>query len=92
MNGTAEVRLARPDETARVIDFINMVFSVDHEPHNFKKLLPKAYADDACTPPQHYIAVNNGRIEGCVGLLPVDMTVMGEKLRCGIVGSVSVHP
>ncbi len=92
MNGTAEVRLARPDETAQVIDFINMVFSVDHEPHNFKKLLPKAYADDACTPPEHYIAVNNGRIEGCVGLLPVDMTVMGEKLRCGIVGSVSVHP
>lgn len=86
-----EIRLARPDETGAVTDFINMVFSMAHEPHDFKRLMPKVYADDGCMPARHMIAVEDGRIKGCVGLLPLDVYVLGEKLKCGLVGSVSAH-
>lgn len=87
-----EYRIAKPEDKNAIIDFINMVFSMAHEPHEFGDLLPKAYAKDCCFEPEHFIAVTDGRIEGCVGLLPVKMTVLGEEVRAGIVGSVSAHP
>lgn len=87
-----EYRKARPEEKYKVIDFINLVFSMAHEPHDFKTLLPKAYADDSCFEPEHYIAIENGYIEGVVGLLEGELTVMGEKIKTGVIGSVSAHP
>lgn len=86
-----EYRKARPEELGKVIDFINLVFSMAHEPHDFKELLPKAYGDDACFLPEHYIAIENGYIEGVVGLLEGELTVMGEKIKTGVIGSVSAH-
>lgn len=87
-----EYRKARPEERGKIIDFINLVFSMDHEPHNFKTLLPKAYGDGACFWPEHYIAVEDGNIEGLVALLEGETVVLGETIRTGIIGSVSVHP
>jgi len=87
-----EYRKARPEELGKVIDFINLVFSMAHEPHDFKTLLPKAYGDDACFLPEHYIAVDNGYIEGLVGLLEGELFVNGEKIKTGVIGSVSAHP
>jgi len=86
-----EYRKARPDELGKVIDFINLVFSMAHEPHDFKELLPKAYGDDACFLPEHYIAIENGYIEGVVGLLEGTLTVQGETIKTGVIGSVSAH-
>lgn len=86
-----EYRRARADELPDVIDFINLVFSMAHEPHDFKALLPKAYGDCACFTPEHYIALEDGRIRGAVGLLENEMTVLGEKIKIGVVGSVSAH-
>jgi len=86
-----EYRKARPEETGKVIDFINLVFSMAHEPHDFKTLLPKAYGDDACSRPEHYIAVEDGYIEGLVGLLEGELTVGGETIKTGVIGSVSAH-
>ena len=39
--------LAVPQDREEIVDFANFVFSQAHEPHDFKKLLPKAYADNA---------------------------------------------
>lgn len=86
-----EYRKARPEELGKVIDFINLVFSMAHEPHDFKELLPKAYGDNACFLPEHYIAIENGYIEGVVGLLEGTLTVQGETIKTGVIGSVSAH-
>ncbi|MDO4739087.1 MAG: GNAT family N-acetyltransferase [Eubacteriales bacterium] len=87
-----EYRKARPDELGKVIDFINLVFSMAHEPHDFKELLPKAYGDGACAMPEHYIAIEDGRIEGLVGLWEGVQHVLGETIKTGVIGSVSAHP
>lgn len=87
----AEYRKALKHEEADILDFINMVFSQAHRPHNFKKLLPKVYAHEGFYR-YHYVAVEEGRIRGTVAVLPVEMKVGGETLKIGFVGSVSAHP
>ena len=39
----------KPDELGEIRDFINMVFSMHTRPHDFARMLPKLYADDAAT-------------------------------------------
>ncbi len=88
----AEYRKATRDEKAEIVDFINMVFSMAKVPHNFKTLLPKVYADDACAWAEHYIARAGGRLEGVTAMLEEEWSVLGERLPIGVVGSVSTHP
>ncbi len=90
-----EYRKALPEEREDIVDFGNYVFSQAHCPHNFKTLLPKVYADDVpagevaeC----HYLAVQNGKIRAMVGCPETDIRCMGETVRLGLVGTVSVHP
>ena len=91
MNST-EYRKTLPEEVPQVVDFLNMVFSVDHEPHNFPKLLPKVYAHDDFWKIQ-YVAVRDGRILAAITLLPLTLTLKpGITLKTGFVGGVSVHP
>lgn len=86
-------RPAGPDDRAKVIDFINMVFSMTARPHNFKTLIPKVYADGRGRDDIHNIAVDEkGDVRGVVAILPQEMRVLDETLRTGFVGSVSVHP
>lgn len=87
----AEYRKALACEESDILDFINMVFSQAHRPHDFKALLPKVYAH-AGFYRYHYVAVEEGRIRGTVAVLPLDMPVGGETLKIGFVGSVSAHP
>lgn len=87
-----EYRMARPDEGPRILDFINMVFSTAHEPHDFKQLLPKVYDHDDLWK-LHYVAVRDGQILATIALLPLTLKpVSGITLKVGYVGSVSVHP
>ncbi|MGX8706568.1 MAG: GNAT family N-acetyltransferase, partial [bacterium] len=87
-----EYRLARPEDRARVIEFIDAVFSMSYRPHDFRALLPKVYGDGAAEIP-HHIAVNGqGDIRGTVALLPELWRVLDADLWLGYVGSVSVHP
>lgn len=74
-----------------IIDFINMVFSQTGQPHDFKALLPKLYADDTDTSADHFLAKENGKIKAVVGLFPTYTTVGGIRLKLGHIGSVSVH-
>lgn len=86
-------RTATPDDSARVVDFINMVFSVAHRPHDYKALLPKVYADGQDTACVHYIAVDGqGGVRGAVALLPGELRVGARTIRTGYIGSVSTHP
>lgn len=86
-------RMATPDDRNAYIDFINYVFSQAHQPHDFKALLPKVYADGRMSRVEHFLATDeNGNIRGCVALLTYEISIMGKLLKVGFIGSVSVHP
>lgn len=86
-------RIATPDDRNDYIDFINYVFSHDHQPHDFKALLPKEYGDGRESRATHFMALNDaGRIRGVVAALPFDVRVLDRSLRFAYIGSVSVHP
>lgn len=83
---------ANTEDREDLIDFINMVFSQSSEPHDFKKLLPKLYADDEDKTDCHYIVKENGKIKAVVGVFPTVLKSGGQTLKLGQLGSVSVHP
>ena len=86
--------LAGAADRREIIDFINMVFSVSHRPHDFKKILPKVYGDGAAwyNRTAHFIERNDGRITAVVAALPLELRVLDKRLKVGYVGSVSAHP
>ena len=86
--------IAERGRKADIIDFINYVFSNAHCPHDFKILLPKVYADNGeeNIEDYHYIAEQDGKIVACVANRPTTLVIGGRTLKCGYVGSVSVHP
>lgn len=86
-------RQSKQEELPVIIDFINYVFSHDHCPHDFMKLVPKVYGNNPKEHAVHFIAVNdNNQIVGVVGLLPMNYHINNKVLKCGYIGSVSVHP
>ena len=86
-----EYRMTVPEDKADVIDFANLVFSQAHQPHDFSTLLPKVYGPDAERLAEHFIATQNGKIRGCVGLYKEDYKLGDSMLKLGFVGTVSVH-
>lgn len=88
-----EYRPGTPSDRNDIVDFINYVFSQAHQPHDFKKLLPKAYGDGVQgIEGWHYLALQENRIRGNIALRPMEMKVLDTTLSVGFVGSVSVHP
>ena len=81
----------RSQDQEEIIDFINMVFSQNSVPHDFKTLLPKLYSDDADTGCCHFLAKEDGKIRAVVGLFPTQLHVGERRLKLGHIGSVSVH-
>lgn len=86
-----EYRFAVSNDLPKVIDFIDLVFSQSSRPHDFAALIPKVYGDGHDYSHIHAIALEDGDIRGCVAVLPVDMTIAGQELHMGYLGSVSVH-
>lgn len=86
-----EYCIAQPSDREELIDFINMVFSQDSEPHDFKTLLTKAYSDEVDTVSCHYLVKENGKIRAAVGVFPTEMKASSKTLKIGHIGSVSVH-
>lgn len=85
--------LGTPADRDDIIDFANYVFSQAHVPHDFKKLLPKVYADGVEGIEQwHFLAKQNGKIRGMIACKPLTMHVLDKTLHYGSVGTVSVHP
>ena len=87
-----EFRRAKIGELGEIVDFINMVFSMEACSHQFRTLLPKLYENGASTERFHYICIENGKIKGVVCMLPIQLEYKGKQLKCGTVGSVAVHP
>ena len=76
-----------------IIDFINYVFSQAHRPHDFKKMVPKSYADDAIDMGAvHYLAKKDGKIKAVIAQRIIDVNYGGKLLKLGLIGNVSVHP
>ena len=76
-----------------IIDFINYVFSQAKFPHDFKKYMPKSYADDVQDLGAiHYLAKKDGKIKAVVANRIIDVSVNGKILKIGLIGNVSVHP
>ena len=82
----------KPDELGEIRDFINMVFSMHTRPHDFARMLPKLYADDAATEGEHYLVREDGRLVAAVCAHPFTLACGTRTLRCAAIGSVSVHP
>ena len=80
------------EDAEDIVDFANYVFSKSSEPHDFKQLVPKLYADGQNTQPLHYLVKEDGKIKAMLCVLPVDFMVAGKHLKAGCVGTVSVHP
>lgn len=80
------------ERLADVTDFINYVFSNAHRPHDFKRLQPRVYGDNAKDFAYHFSAVQDGRFRANVALLHQRMHVLDAELNMGFVGNVSVHP
>lgn len=88
-----EYVIETPADRAEIVDFANYVFSQAHEPHDFKTLLPKAYADHLPElGAKHFLAKQEGHIRALVADRPLTLRVGDETLRVGCVGTVSVHP
>lgn len=82
--------LGQQGDTGDILDFINLVFSYAHCPHDFPTLLPKLYRPDLLVPEHHYLAKEGHRIKGVVGSYPVTQKVLDETLSIRTVGAVSV--
>lgn len=80
-------------QKADMIDFITYVFSYDHAPHEFKRLVPKVYADEIDVLNEtHYMAMEDKKIKAVVSNRVMEEQVGAQTLRYGLIGAVSVHP
>ncbi|MDE7478473.1 MAG: GNAT family N-acetyltransferase [Lachnospiraceae bacterium] len=82
-------------ETEEILDFANMVFSMEYSSTDFNALLPKAYDKTRCSILTHHIIRENNKIRALIDCYPVTMKLNGEEdreLKAVYVGTVSVHP
>ena len=86
-------RRATASDRAKILDFINMVFSMTVRPHDFSTLIPKVYGPGRGLAEIHCIALDdNDAVRGVVAALPQEIHILDQTLRTAFVGSVSVHP
>jgi hypothetical protein len=74
------------------MDFLDLVFSKAHCPHDFGKMLPIIYRPTDESMSCNFAVRENGNIRGIVGLFPAEMKVGDEILKVGGIGGVSAHP
>jgi len=76
-----------------IIDFENYVFS-HHQGHtDFIDIMPKIYSKDRKElSAEHYLVKQDGRIKALVANNIIEMSICGQRLKVGGIGSVSVHP
>lgn len=79
-------------ETEDILDFANMVFSMDYNGIDFASLLPKAYSGERCAVPRHHMIKENNKIRALIDCYPVTLKSDGKELKAAYIGTVSVHP
>lgn len=75
-----------------ILDFINYVFSFAGDAVDFRKILPKVYAEHVEKEDIHHLIVDKDRIKAVIGVYPADFVIGGITLKTGYIGSVSAHP
>ena len=81
-------------ENQDILDFANMVFSMEHGSIDFEALYPKAYSKECCHIPVHHTIEENGKMKALIDVYPVTLKLNGSDLsiKAAYVGTVSVHP
>ncbi len=80
-------------EEEKLVNFGNYVFSQSARPHDFRKLLPKVYKKGRENASCHYVAHDaENDIKAMVCCPVVDVNILEEHIKLGLVGTVSVHP
>lgn len=82
-------------DTEALLDFANMVFSMDYNSTDFVQLLPKAYSKERCQIPTHHIIWEENRVRALIDTYPLTMQINDiEKsaVEACYVGTVCVHP
>jgi predicted N-acetyltransferase YhbS len=93
MSNMSEIITAQNKDKQDIVDFINYVFSVAYTAHDYKKKLPKVYADDAKEDAAtHYIIKKDGKIKAIVSIRTIFVSICGKILKYGLIGNVAVHP
>ncbi len=92
-----EKRRGKIEETQEIITLIDDIFFADrfkedNDGMDFLKLLPKLYKEKYTPALNNFIVKEDGKIRSAVGLYYSDFYVCGEKLLCGGIGNVGVHP
>jgi len=73
------------------IDFLDLVFSSAHGPHNFATLLPGSYRPTDEHMNCNYAIRRNGRLRAIVGMFPRELCLGDTVLRQAGIGGVSCH-
>ena len=81
-------------ENQDILDFANMVFSMEYGSINFEELYPKAYSRECCHIPIHHTITENGKIRALLDVYPVTMKLKDCEMRikAAYIGTVAVHP
>lgn len=81
-------------ENQDILDFANMVFSMEYGSTDFEALYPKAYSRECCHIPVHHTIEEEGKIKALLDVYPVTLKLNGSdrSIRAAYIGTVSVHP
>lgn len=81
-------------ENQDILDFANMVFSMEYGSIDFEELYPKAYSRKYCHIPVHHTIEADGKIKALLDVYPVTMKLNGSEMsiKAAYIGTVAVHP
>lgn len=79
-------------DTEDILDFADMVFSMEHNRTDFVKIYPKAYAEERRHIPLHHMIKEGNKIRALVDIYPLTLKIGSHTLKAAYVGTVSVHP
>lgn len=92
MENSIELTRLNAGDFEEAMDFLNLVFSMAHEPHDFARMLPIIYRPTEEHMKCNYAVKEQGKIRGIVGVFPAEMKVGKHVLKVGGIGGVSAHP
>lgn len=81
-------------ENQDILDFANMVFSMEYGSIDFEELYPKAYSKECCHIPVHHTIEEDGKIIALLDVYPVMLKLSGSEMsiKAAYIGTVAVHP
>ncbi|MDE7203271.1 MAG: GNAT family N-acetyltransferase [Lachnospiraceae bacterium] len=88
---TEEDRIKKTEE---ILDFANMVFSMEYSGTDFASLLPKAYSPGRSGILIHHMIKEEDKIKALIDVYPMTLQLQGENssaVRAAYIGTVSVH-